>query len=86
MGRTVVGQDGGRNGVNDELTPDQAGPAWAGVDPRAVVVELTNQIAGMVQQLAMRDAYIAQLHQALQVASGTLPAEETRPRPAAGVG
>lgn len=43
-------------------------PPWLDVDPQAVVAQLTNQLAGMIQQLAMRDAYIDRLHQALAVA------------------
>lgn len=44
---------------------DATNPPWMDVDPRVVVAQLTNQLAGMIQALAMRDAYIDQLHQAL---------------------
>lgn len=54
-------------------------PAWANVDPVAVIQQLTHQLGGLIQQLAMRDAYIDQLHAALAAA---VPQEE----PAAGVG
>lgn len=63
-------------GVNGALTPDDQRPPWAYADPEAVIQQLTAQIAGMVRQLAMRDAYIAQLHQALQLAIAEVPQEE----------
>lgn len=69
-------QSNGQAAVNDALTAEQQAPPWANVDPRAVVDQLTAQLAGMVQQLAMRDAYIAQLHQALAQLTAAVPAEE----------
>lgn len=63
--------------VNPALTPDPQMPPWAMVDPEAVVEQLTRQMAGMVQQLAMRDAYIAQLHAALAQVTAAVPRENT---------
>lgn len=51
-------------------------PPWADVDPRAVVAQLTTHVAALMQQLAMRDAYIDQLHQALQLTASAVPQEE----------
>lgn len=67
----------GSNGVKAALTEDHLRPPWMDVDPRAVVERLTQQLAGMLQQLAMQDAYIAQLHQALAQLTGALPQEDS---------
>lgn len=69
------------NGRQGDIDSGPQMPPWANVDPRDVIDQLTNQLAGMAQQLAMRDAYIAQLHQALQLATAVPPEV-----PAAGVG
>lgn len=67
------------NGVKAGLTAAGQGPAWLDVDPRAVVVQLTNQLAGILQQMAMKDAYIDQLHQALSDLAGVVPGENNTP-------
>lgn len=63
MGRVTVAPD--TNG-----TEAAAEAPWSGVDPRVVIARLSDQIAGLVQELAVRDAYIAQLHQALADVAG----------------
>jgi hypothetical protein len=70
-----------QNGVKAQLTEDPQLPGWATVPSEAVVQQLTQQLAGMIQQLAMRDAYIAQLHQVLEEVAGTVPRENPAPAP-----
>lgn len=41
-----------------------------------MVQQLAAQLAGLMQQLAMRDAYIDQLHQALQAAATAIVPQE----------
>lgn len=45
------------------------------VDPGAVIAHLSSQLAALHQQIAMRDAYIDQLHRALSDIAG----EEVNP-------
>lgn len=69
--------NGERQGAIDTEPPP---PGWMTVAPEAVVAQLTNQLAGMIQQLAMRDAYIAQLHEALALSARAVP-QENQPGP-----
>jgi hypothetical protein len=64
-----------QNGRQGHLDSDPQLPPWANVDPAEVVRQLTSQLAGMIQQLAMRDAYIAQLHEAMVTAMAAVPGE-----------
>lgn len=53
-------------------TNGDGAPPWTHVPPGAVVHNLTERLAVMAQELAIKDAYIDQLHQALQDMAGAV--------------
>lgn len=75
----------GQGAVNGELTPEPQGPPWMAVDPEAIIRGLQGTVAAQATEMAAMRAYIAQLHQALQLAA-TVPAEETPAGTGPGVG